>query len=412
MSTFLQACGLAGPLVIQVEDIRTREIVRHVFRQPFLVAGRDPHTDLPLEDESVSQRHAYFQGIGGQVFCVDLRSRTGLLWNQGRERSGWLASGQAVGIGPFLVSVAESVQHDSPLASATEPAPLMELVLEVLEGDHVRERKRISQVLALVGRTRECAIQVRGKVVSKLCCSLLRTPQGVWMVDLLGRPSTLVNGQPMRWARLEENDHLEIGPLSFRVRIPAPGNSVPGTDLVPWGKGTLVPGPPYAGALAAPLAVGSPERDALAALLLPLLDHFGRMQQQISEEFTQTLLMMHDVLGDLRRDELIQRDQVALVREELQRLERITQDLQALEGQLAATAAPPRPPRQEPVSEPPPPEKGTGTAPTAGAPAPPAPVVPSEEAAAMHARLSQQLLRLREERESHWQKILNFLGGK
>ena len=74
-----------------------------MFRQPFLLVGRRPDSDLVIDHWQVSRRHAYIQLIDGEYFCVDLGSRTGTIGGDVSERSGWLEEGRALQIGPYAV---------------------------------------------------------------------------------------------------------------------------------------------------------------------------------------------------------------------------------------------------------------------------------------------------------------------
>jgi chromosome segregation ATPase len=75
----------------------------------------------------------------------------------------------------------------------------------------------MSRVLALVGSSSACRVRLRDASVSKYHCSLVGTPAGVWVVDLLSRTGTCLNGQPIRWALLSEGDRLQVGMYVLRV---------------------------------------------------------------------------------------------------------------------------------------------------------------------------------------------------
>ena len=69
----------------------------HEFKFPYAVVGRGEGCDIVLPAHQVSFRHAYFQVIEGQVFCVDLASRNGVFWPDGPRKFGWLAPGEQAG---------------------------------------------------------------------------------------------------------------------------------------------------------------------------------------------------------------------------------------------------------------------------------------------------------------------------
>src|SRR6478609_4974974 len=90
--------GLTGPLRLAVRGPGKSEAVVSEFRSPFVIAGREAPADLILDHPDVSRRHAYFQIFAGQVFVVDLDSRTGINWRNGSYTSGWVNQGEAIHI--------------------------------------------------------------------------------------------------------------------------------------------------------------------------------------------------------------------------------------------------------------------------------------------------------------------------
>src|SRR4051794_31811439 len=101
MNPFLHACGAAGPLVLSVETPGTSGGESRAFDQPFVLVGRDPRCDLRLTDPEVSDRHAYFQLVGGRLVCVDLGSRTGVHQAGRCRRLLDVTTDQPVRIGPY-----------------------------------------------------------------------------------------------------------------------------------------------------------------------------------------------------------------------------------------------------------------------------------------------------------------------
>jgi pSer/pThr/pTyr-binding forkhead associated (FHA) protein len=233
MDLFLRACGATGPPRLGVEPPAVAAAVRRESGPPFLLAGREARADLPLDDPAVSKRHAYLQVIAGRVFCLDLQSRGGVRWDGRPRHSGWLEPGQAVGIGPFTVRLlgdglatpaAPAADYD-PLASLPpDQDPLPRVGLEVLSGSQRNTTWRMDRVLALVGQAPVCQVRAASRGVSRCHCGLLRTPLGLWVIDLMATEGTSVNGTPVRWARLGDGDELRLGDLLLGVRChPASG---------------------------------------------------------------------------------------------------------------------------------------------------------------------------------------------
>jgi pSer/pThr/pTyr-binding forkhead associated (FHA) protein len=454
---FREVCGATGPLALEVEDARTREMVRPAFDPPFLVIGCGGRADLVLDAPELSQRHAYLQVIGGRVFCFDLRSRSGIRREQGSGPSGWLGPGEAVGLGPFTVRLVSGV----PDTAVTGPDPLgvvpaghdslPGLILEAIGPAAKTGLWRMNRVLAFIGHAPECRVRIQDGSVSRFSCSLVRTPAGAWIVDLRGRSGVLVNDMPVRWALLRNGDVVRVGSIAVRVRYEAPAGPYPvlafepgiravdtaalaRTGSPPAGAGRLAP------ALPAPLPLppgvlppGLPaDRPDVAAWLVPLTNQFGLMQQQMFDQFTQVLLMMGQMFSQLHREQL------GLVREELERLQEVSLELRTLQAELVQSGRRPGNETGAPAAAPariapaglPPASAGALTPNGTAAPAPqarsasegnPMPTGPGKPPLApgggltdqdIHAALCRRIQELQQERETRWQKLLNGLLGK
>ncbi len=485
MDFFLEACGATGPLQLSVERYGRPEGGRRVLHRPFVLVGRGAGNDVPWDEMLVSRRHAYLQMIGGRLFCVDLGSRTGIHWDQEAKKSGWLERDHVIRIGTYSVRYADggppdappAINNASPLTAYTlNGRPLPEVVLEFLNVNPKRTWE-MNSVLALVGRAPECRIRLKGGGTSEYHCSLLRTPLGVWVVDLLSREGVRMNQERVAWAYLANGAQFQVG--SFLIRVwhnapPLPHRPILATESAnnhheaigslgyPGEERILFEtdaGPrPHASAGSALAPAEAPDR-ALApvldpnevneAVLQPLVRQFMDMQQQMSDQFQQAIGMVLDMFTGMHRD------QVAIIRQEIDRLQQLTDELHALEeevGQVqaappAANAAPvaepsetppgPREVRHETGGEPvpTPPHAGhrftpgtdhplAGNAPDATVDGEPAPLAEMDEPAPeeapavakagedVHLWVFQRIEAIQEERKSRMKKIYNFLRGK
>ena len=403
MDPFLANCG-AVSLEVTVERAgAASQAAARVLERPYLMIGRDPRCDLALDDRHVSRRHAYLQAVGGRLYCIDLDSRTGVHWPSGRRTTGWVDWGEPLRVGKTVLRVSRPRPDDAAGALPSEedvtvarPAP--KVAFEVIEGTNRPVCWEMNRLLALAGASARCKVRLRDARVSRFHCALVRGPLGVWVVDLLSRTGTQVNGRPVTQTRLEDGDLLQVGPYVLRVRYQA--TSRPRTMLVaptsaPAGRALV----PATSALAPP-----PDK----ALLLPLFNEFQQMQQQMMGQFQQTLLMMAEMFSTLHKE------QSALVREELEHLRKLTGELTALQAEKARQALP------APAA--PLPANGT----TAGGPTPAAapdgkgkaeaaPGIPKETPAAppadVHDWLSRRIDALQAERQGRWQKLLQAVMG-
>src|SRR3954452_15814650 len=150
-------------------DLETPAAGRRSLPQPFAVIGRDPRSDVPLDDAQVSRRHAYLQVVAGRVFCADLGSRTGTHWPDGAGTAGWLRADQALRIGPYTLRL----RGGDPAAPAPGALALPEITLEFLSGTIGPTHWPLRRALVLVGRSPDCRVCLPAPNVSKYHCSLV-----------------------------------------------------------------------------------------------------------------------------------------------------------------------------------------------------------------------------------------------
>jgi pSer/pThr/pTyr-binding forkhead associated (FHA) protein len=374
LDAFLKACQAPARLELDAKGADNQPAGRFDEAQPFALVGRDPANDLYLDDPQISQRHAYVQVIGGRLFCVDLGSRTGITCAGVHGVSGWLNPGQDLEIGPFKIRFkgdsAAAKSASAPLlgvqpleARGTDPQLLPAMSLEFTNGLTRQPRWRISRILTLAGRAPSCKLQLADITVSRFHCALLATPQGLWVIDLLGKDGTRVNGERVRWAQLEDGDRLQMGKFLIRIwRESAPVGS---------NATVVVSGQSAAGS-------GTRLADVVASgesPLAPLMSQFGRLQQRTSEEFHQTMLLVMQMFNS------IQRDRLDPVRDDLDHVYKLTLELQNLHTQQAKSPEA----AGTPLHEGPPAEQPAG--------------------------VSQRIAALQQERQSRWHKVLDAVAG-
>lgn len=403
MNRFLGACGATGPLRVAAERPRVFGPVSVALEKPFALIGSGVNADLRLDDIQVSHRHLYLQVYNGRVFAIDLGSRTGTHWDKVQQPFGWLDLGQSLWVGkhrvyleedePARKSVAEMPQE--PLLSRDFQLPnLPPVSLEFVKGGIHKEGKlqparcAVNRVMVLLGRTDGCKIRLMDHSVSKFHCSLIRTPRGVWVVDLLSRNGIWVNGTKVPWARLEQGDRLEVGQFVLRLRYddadyePAESEKRPRS---PVGPGEQPPGHPGSDsekpARSETIAAGdrkpsqespikasevgnwrntagskpvvveheaaenqghalvvSPNRGMIPvelseSIAVIIANQFSQMQQQMFDQFHQAMMVMFQTFSTLHRD------QMELVRQELDRVHDLTRQLHTLQAELAKQPA-------------------------------------------------------------------------
>jgi pSer/pThr/pTyr-binding forkhead associated (FHA) protein len=440
---FMAACGVFGRWALNISrpDAPPAE---HAFEKPFALVGGRADNCLCLADPQVSRRHAYFQALPGGVFCVDLGSRAGLRFDGAEHAAGWLRPGGRLQIGPFTAELvpsryagwaaAPSWAQDNPLTDrADEAAPLVPVVGEVREDGVLRARWRMSRVLATVGRSTRCQVFIGDPTLSRCHCSFVRTPLGLWVIDLLSREGTVLNGRPVRCERVREGDELKLGRFHVRfwfhpkrraaaaapppvspsagaargaVPPPAASAQVPAADrLLPAVEAAPQAAPALPPERALTLGAARNKQTVFAALaesggadggvLMQLVNQFNQMQQEMYDQFQERLLMATRLFATLHQE------QSAVVRQELHHLGSIAAELRALQNELA---------------------RGAGPLPAAGGGAPfPAATREDDEAGPLaaaapesedvHGWLNQRISALQDEQETRWHKLLGMILG-
>jgi pSer/pThr/pTyr-binding forkhead associated (FHA) protein/chromosome segregation ATPase len=240
---FRTSCGAASPLELKIAGPGWATVEKRVFEQPFVLVGRDESNRLRLEGEMVSRRHAYLQQLGGGVFCIDLGSRTGIRWRGEPRPTGWLRPGQGVEIGPYALELAMAAQVQGGLGDGAAEGwdPLRDQTndlrlpprITVSAGNEVLSQLRLNRTMVLVGSSPDCRIRLRDSRVSRHHCSLVRTPVGIWVIDLLSATGTFLNNQPIRWAFVKESSRLRVGPYVLRVEYRDERSETSPSDLSP-----------------------------------------------------------------------------------------------------------------------------------------------------------------------------------
>jgi hypothetical protein len=159
-------------------------------------------------------------------------------------------------------------------------------------------------------------------------------------------------------------------------------------------------------------------------MLVPLVNQFGLMQQQMFDQFQQAMAMMVQMFGRMHHD------QMEVIRTELDQLRELTEEFHALKNELASRSRAETTP-SDLVGAPASPDPTTAIKPGVSATTPVAPVISGqhqepglssptksngEGLGANSERdtvvwLHQRIIALQRERESRWQKILKLLPG-
>ena len=153
---------------------------------------------------------------GGRWLYVNLPAASGVPGGKGRSISGWFNPGDELTAGPYTIThVAPEGANSTAISTHVKPAPALlaiELVL-MNASSSSKERRvlRISTSLTLIGASRQCDVWLKDESVSRVHASLVLTPYGLWIVDLLGRDGIRVDGRPAYWKQLHDGSTIQIG---------------------------------------------------------------------------------------------------------------------------------------------------------------------------------------------------------
>jgi len=334
---FLEACGATGPLRFEWADPTTAELRGRDIEQAAFVVGHDPAADLVLDDPSVEPYHAFLQIVDGRLFAFDLGKTDGLRWGEIPRAAGWVNRGQPLRIGRYTIRLIGGDREGG--ESIVEPAPtssryvsrlnLPRVVLEfrvATEGkDGQCQRDILDRVLVLAGRSKRCQLRVEGDHVARFTCALIRTPKGLWMTNIRPTEGATVNGALCRFARLEDDDVVQLG--HFRIRVTYNDTAKTPVVRAPDRQASASLGaaiqPRAISGMVIPSDESSPE-----ILLQPLLEQAGSELGLPSSPFGQSLVLLVRLLGDVHRDHL------TLVRDELAEIRRLSRDMDKLRGEM------------------------------------------------------------------------------
>lgn len=359
---FFAACGGIRPIRLDIDgDGRSREC-RH-FEQPFIFVGRSPDCDVQLLHADVSYRHAYIQLISGRLHCFDLESRKGVYWKSGAQSSDWIQPNEPIRIGPYSIEAIDDEFED--LLDTDEPPPVAgvlngpppEVRLQLLNSRRTTQSTgeyAIRRDVTIIGKSRQCKIRLDGNDVSRMHCSLVLTPSGLWAVDLLGRHGTRVGDELIEYRRLNNGDELRIGRYRLGILYPQPKNGSDrevNTEEQPnrqrsrgrsrrrarpggrHGQSTKarVPGTQLAARrqeTESTPASAAASRGVSESFVLAIVEQFTTMQRALFDQSQQQMMMLTQMLG------AIHQSQRELIRDDLSRVNAITQELHKLQLQF------------------------------------------------------------------------------
>jgi hypothetical protein len=183
-----------------------------VVPRPFARIGSHSDSEIVLTGGGVAPRALYLHATADGLFCLDLDVEDTVLETRGR----WLDRQDTARVGPYLLNarLASGRTLDDPLppspviwGSSGVPLPVLNVHCQRLLKDKRRFRARLN----IVGRRPQCALQLRGSLVSSFHCALFWENRRLWCIDLLSSNGTQLNGAKIDFCEVQLNDRLDIG---------------------------------------------------------------------------------------------------------------------------------------------------------------------------------------------------------
>lgn len=222
-----QSCGQIRPMILHARHQDHRTHSKYVVTKPYAIIGRNSSCDICLNHEDVSKQHAYLQVLDGKLFCVDQGSRHGIFWKDTPQLYGWVQPGQPIEIGPFEITLEQSVGVEAGTKSLRNTAPFFARYSSKVPSNAVVEingnkKFDVRHQLALIGRCKHCNIILDTDEISPIHSSIVRTLDGkYWLVVPIGI-KVKVNGKRCVSMELHHEDVITIGnhTLTFTI-LPA-----------------------------------------------------------------------------------------------------------------------------------------------------------------------------------------------
>lgn len=243
------ALGVSQPIRLAVSSQSEPKPDYVDIERSFALIGRGAGCDVVIPDKRVSFRHVYLQAFRDRVICVDLLSATGIEWD-GPDYGGWVTPEHRISIGGSRIQLlddgwtSDRSPWPSPLDCKTRDhvtkayGELPDVHLTLTNRKLKGMEWPINRVMTLLGRDDRCRITCGDDRISRVHCSLLLTPTGLWVIDLLGRGGITVNGTRQAVALLGEGDELGVGQYRMNAMYestletakPSVANSPPDTS--------------------------------------------------------------------------------------------------------------------------------------------------------------------------------------
>lgn len=209
-----------------------------------LLIGREPDSDIVLDDERVSRRHAELRWERGRVALVDFGSLNGTRVNQQAARGHVpLRDGDIIELGatryrltllaasPASAAASETDASEEPETRKTASAsgaytlggPTLRLRLAAPLAGAPTEGWSLVAPLTTIGRDAGCGVVLADPSISRMHAQITRQPAGYFVADLNSSNGVLLNAERLTGpAQVFAGDTLTLGEVTLRCEETPP----------------------------------------------------------------------------------------------------------------------------------------------------------------------------------------------
>jgi len=224
----------SAKLLVKLHDQGSRSI--DLTADSFSI-GRKPDNDLPIDDHTVSSRHAKIVRVQSVYFLEDLKSTNGTAVNGKPVERAQLHDADVITIGQHRIifqdnapsaatSVPASLDLDQTLAISGKhlaAAPSITAKVVITSGKTDRLEYHLTKRANLIGSQEGAAIRLTGWFAPKAVALISSRGSGFTISPSEGSKRLLVNGREVSAPQtLKDGDGIEVAGVSMTFYIIAP----------------------------------------------------------------------------------------------------------------------------------------------------------------------------------------------
>ena len=180
--------------------------------------GRGGENDLPLDNLSVSRKHARFRVAGDRVEIEDLGSDNGITSKGARVPKVSLAPGDEAGIGKYTLAYVRRGSADESAAAAAPSKPAPSKDPQFLETIVVTSSTAPNATIEHAGKAPDAHIPIAGWFVAPVHARVMRETKNYTVAHVAGMRAVRVNGRKVKTAALADGDVITLAGQTFVFR--------------------------------------------------------------------------------------------------------------------------------------------------------------------------------------------------